>query len=93
MISDTFKIREFLKAVEDLDYDQIIKTAQHEGRQAEDMSYDVKGAVKARSLGSTDYALELKRFIAVEVHHEVMPRKESPLYRPRLRDIGSQKAT
>jgi limonene-1,2-epoxide hydrolase len=85
MISPSFKIREFLKALENMDYDQIIKTAQRECRQAEDMSYRVKGAVKARQMGSTDYALELKKFIhfiAVEVHQEALPRKESSLYLP-----------
>jgi hypothetical protein len=85
MISLSFKIGEFLKAVEDMDYDQIIKTAQRECRQVEDLSYGVKGAVKARQMGSTDYALELKQFIhfiAVEVHSEALPRKENPLYLP-----------
>jgi limonene-1,2-epoxide hydrolase len=82
MISATFKIREFLKAVEDLDYDQIIKTAQRECREVENISYGVKGAVKARSMGSTDYAYELKKFIHFIAHevHENGP--ADPLYLP-----------
>ena len=84
MISDTFKIREFLKAVEDMDYPEIIKTAQRECRQVDDISFRVKGAVKAREMGGGEYMLELKSFIhflANEVHGLSESNKANPLYR------------
>jgi hypothetical protein len=85
MISDTFKIREFLKAVEDMDYFDIIATARRECRAAKDISFGVKGAVKNREMGSAEYANQLKQFIhfiETEIHGSVEPRKENPLYRP-----------
>jgi hypothetical protein len=85
MISDRFKIEEFLKAVEEMDYDKIITTAQRECGHTENLSYSVKGAVKNRNRGSTEYAYELKKFIhfmSDEIHGDVQPRQENPLYRP-----------
>jgi limonene-1,2-epoxide hydrolase len=84
MISDTFKIREFLKAVEDMDYHEIIKAAQRECRLVDNISFGVKGAVKARKMGSGEYMLELKSFIhflANEVHALSETDKANPLYR------------
>lgn len=80
--------------MENMDYDQIIKTAQRECRQAEDMSYGVKGAVKARGMGSTDYAYELKRFIhfiSCEIHDEAVPQKADPRYLPVCESLVQRK--
>jgi limonene-1,2-epoxide hydrolase len=85
MISDTFKIREFLKAVEDMDYHEIIRTAQRECRQVDNISFGVKGAVKARKMGSGEYMLELKSFIhflANEAPAVNATNKANPLYHP-----------
>lgn len=63
MISETYDIREFLTAMVGRDWHEIMITAQGECATAEARSYSVRGAPKARKLGSTRYASQLKAFL------------------------------
>jgi hypothetical protein len=65
MISETYDIREFLTAMVGRDWHEIMITAQGECATAEARSYSVRGAPKARKLGSTRYASQLKAFLYV----------------------------
>jgi hypothetical protein len=86
MISPLFKIKEFLSAIVDMNYDEIIKAAERECRAADRISYGVKGAVNAREMGSTESVLELKSFLHFMRYrgHSGTPLREPEctLYRP-----------
>lgn len=85
MISPTYSFREFLDAMIGRDYYEILVTADQECAAAERRSYGVKGAVKAREMGSTDYAAALKRFLffmRCGVRAGGIPDDEFAMYRP-----------
>ncbi|MCD9188288.1 MAG: hypothetical protein LUM44_17865 [Pyrinomonadaceae bacterium] len=63
MISQNYDFDEFLKFIEDKNYIEIIPLADAECGFAERQSFSVKGAVKARAMGSTSYAKSLKGFL------------------------------
>ena len=63
MISQTYNFKEFLDAVNGKDYYQILVAAEQECASTEGRSYSVRGAPKAREMGSTRYASSLKAFL------------------------------
>ena len=63
MISESFSIGEFIDAVKDKDYYEILSLAHSDIHTAEAMSFGVKGAVRARDQGSTRYAADLKGLV------------------------------
>lgn len=63
MISPTFNLREFLHAMIGEDYRNILIAAAQECAEAERLSCGVRGAVKARQMGSSDYIFALKKFL------------------------------
>lgn len=69
MISPTFKINQFLDAVREMSYHDILRAAEREVYDAEQGSYGIKGAVKRRERGSTRYAAELKMFLFFMRYH------------------------
>lgn len=63
MISPTYNFKEFLDQMVDKDYPEIVIAAEQECTAAERRSYSVRGAPRAREMGSTRYAANLKAFI------------------------------
>jgi hypothetical protein len=63
MISETYDIQEFLVAMVGKDWHEIVPMAERECGTAESRSYSVRGAPKARKMGSTKYAAQLKNFL------------------------------
>jgi len=63
MISAKYDFKEFVDAIIDKDYHEILAMAEKECTATEGRSYGVKGAVKARELGSTKYAARLKKLL------------------------------
>src|ERR1051326_9305849 len=63
MISERYDIEEFLTAMIGKDWHEIIPAADAECRTAEARSYSVRGAPKARKLGSTRYASGIKKLL------------------------------
>lgn len=59
----SYSISEFLNSVIDDDFEVVFMKAEAECRQAERNSYGVRGAVKARQMGSTQYVDSLRAFI------------------------------
>ena len=58
-----YDFQEFLNRIKDKDYPDIIQAAESEANRVERISYNVSGAVKARKLGSIEYARKLKEFL------------------------------
>lgn len=58
-----YSFLDFLQQVKDLDYMEIIQHAEREVARVESLSYGRPGAVKAREMGSTKYAHEIKEFL------------------------------
>jgi hypothetical protein len=63
MISERYDIEEFLTAMIGKDWYEIIPAGNGECATAEARSYSVRGAPKARKLGSTKYASAVKKFL------------------------------
>ena len=63
MMSSPYSISEFLKQIENMDYPEIKKYAEEVARRIEGLSFNVKGAVKARELGSMKYVQQIKQFL------------------------------
>ncbi len=63
MISERYDIAEFLTEMIGTDWHEIIPAAEAECATAEAQSYSVRGAPKARKLGSTRYASDIKRLL------------------------------
>ena len=63
MISPSYNFKEFLDAMIGKDYVEIVVAANQECDAAERRSYSVRGAPRAREMGSTQYAASLKAFI------------------------------
>jgi len=64
MISPDFKIKEFLSAIKEMDYQQIINTASHECEEVDRATAaHVKGAGEARARGADKYHQELRNFL------------------------------
>ncbi len=63
MISSYFNLHEFVDAVKDKDWLEIVSLAQRDVQLAEQRSFVVKGAVRNRENGSTRYAADLKGLI------------------------------
>ena len=87
MISPDFKFKEFLSAIEKMDYQQIIDTASHECGEVDRASAaHVKGGVKARARGADKYHQELKNFLHflrwVGQDSQPLHEPERSLYRP-----------
>ncbi len=57
---NAYDFQRFIESVKDLDYHEIILAAQRRCHELEAISYGVKGAVRAREMGSTEVAEQLK---------------------------------
>ena len=62
-MSSSYNISEFLKQIENMDYPEIMNYAEGVARRIEGLSFKVKGAVKARELGSMKYVQQIKQFL------------------------------
>ena len=58
-----YDFRSFIEEVKDKDYPDIIAYADHEAYRVEQLSYGVRGAVRARELGSTAYLSKIGEFL------------------------------
>jgi len=63
MISPSYNIKEFVEAIKDEDYVEVIRQANLEVGEPERRSFGVKGAIRARQQGSVEYAAVLKGFL------------------------------
>jgi hypothetical protein len=69
MISSSYSIPEFIKAVENKGYQDIIYIAEREATEAERMSYRPRVASEAKKMGSEEYAKNLKHFLFYLRYH------------------------
>ena len=94
MISATYNLGEFLDAMIGKDYHEILVAAEQECAAAEYYSYGIKGAVKARQIGSADYAFALKRFLVFMRYGARpggIPNGEFAMYRPICESLVQRK--
>jgi len=63
MISERYSLDEFLDAVKEMDWPDIIVAASREVEQGERRAYGARGAVKAREMGIEYYIDEVGRFL------------------------------
>jgi hypothetical protein len=69
MISSSYSILEFMKAVEEKSYQDIICLAEREATEAERMSYRPRVAVEANKMGNEEYAENLKNLLFYLRYH------------------------
>jgi hypothetical protein len=69
MISSSYSIPEFIKAVEDKGYQDLICLAEREATEAERMSYRPSVAMEAKRMGNEEYAEDLKHFLFYLRYH------------------------
>ena len=76
MISPAHDIREFIHAMEDKDYLDMIDLADEETTEVERRLYHPKTSLEAKREGSEEYANQLKSFLSF-VRYSVKPRPDS----------------
>ena len=76
MISSSFDIREFINAVEDKEYFDIIYLTDREATEVERRLYHPKTSLKAKKDGSQKYANQLKNFLSF-LRYDVRPHTSS----------------
>jgi len=58
-----YDFNRFIETVKDMNYPEIIRHAELEANRIESRSYGVKGAIRARKLGSMDYVNRIGAFL------------------------------